>query len=350
MYLTKFDVKISKTYKVITMNTKSTYKAFRVEEKDGNYVSSIKEMPFTELSEDELLIKVKYSSLNYKDALSVSGNKGVTRNYPHTPGIDAVGIVVSSESPKFKVSDNVLVTSYDLGMNTDGGFAEYVKVPSDWVVKLPENLSMKDAMTIGTAGLTAGMSVLKLSEIVAPEDGPIVVSGSTGGVGSLSLSILKKLGYKTVAITGKVNEIEFLKDIGADEIIMREDFENMNKKPLLKPLYAGGIDTVGGIILENIIKSTFSMGVVTCCGNVASPKLDLTVFPFILRGVTLIGIDSQNYPMKYREQVWGKLANEWKIDRLTNTATEINLNELQEKIDLMLKGKLKGRTVVNLNL
>ena len=332
------------------MNTQSTYKAFRVEENDGNYVSSIKDMPFTDLSEGELLIKVHYSSLNYKDALSASGNKGVTRSYPHTPGIDAVGTVVSSESPKFKVSDHVIVTSYDLGMNTDGGFAQYVKVPAVWAVKLPEKLSMKEAMTIGTAGLTAGMSVLRLSEIVKPEDGPIVVSGSTGGVGSVSLEILKKLGYKTVAITGKEEEIEFLKNLGADDVILREDFENMANKPLLKPIYAGGIDTVGGVILENIIKSTSPMGVVTCCGNVASPKLDLTVFPFILRGVTLIGIDSQNYPMRYREKIWKKLSNQWKTKRLTDTNKEISLNELNEKIDLMLKGKLKGRTVVNLNI
>ena len=332
------------------MNTRTTYKAFRVEENDGSYISSIKDIPFSDLSEGEIRIKVSYSSLNYKDALSASGNKGVTRNYPHTPGIDAVGIVHSSKSSKFKVSDQVIITSYDLGMNTNGGFAQYVKVPADWAVKLPKNLSMKEAMTIGTAGLTAGMSVLRLSEVVKPVDGPIIVSGSTGGVGSVSLLILKKLGYKTIAITGKETEIAFLKNLGADEVIMREDFENLDKKPLLKPLYAGGIDTVGGIILQNIIKSTFSMGVVTCCGNVASPKLDLTVFPFILRGVTLIGIDSQNYPMKYREKVWGKLANEWKTDRLTDAATEISLGELNEKIDLMLKGKLKGRTIVNLNI
>jgi putative YhdH/YhfP family quinone oxidoreductase len=349
VFFTKFDIKISKTYKIATMNTQSTYKALRVEESDGNYISSIKDMPFIDLSEGELLIKVHYSSLNYKDALSVSGNKGVTRNYPHTPGIDAVGTVVSSKSSKFKVSDEVIVTSYDLGMNTDGGFAQYVKVPAVWALKLPENLSMKEAMAIGTAGLTAGMSVLRLSEIVKPEDGPIVVSGSTGGVGSVSLRILKKIGYKTVAITGKEAENEFLKNLGADEVIKREDFENMANRPLLKPVYAGGIDTVGGVILENIIKSTSPMGGVTCCGNVASPKLDLTVFPFILRGVILIGVDSQNYPMRYREQVWEKLSNAWKMDGLSEASTEITLNELKEKIDLMLKGKLKGRTVVKLD-
>ncbi|MEZ7504835.1 YhdH/YhfP family quinone oxidoreductase [Flavobacterium sp. Arc2] len=332
------------------METKSTYKAFRVEENEGNYISTIKEMPFTSLAQGEVLIRVHYSSLNYKDALSASGNKGVTRNYPHTPGIDAVGTIVSSESNKFHVKDNVIVTSYDLGMNTDGGFAEYIKVPEDWAVKLPENLSMKEAMIIGTAGLTAGISVLRLSENVKPEDGPIVVSGATGGVGSLSIAILKKLGYKTAAITGKETERDYLIKIGADEVIMRQDFEETEKRPLLKPAFAGAIDTVGGVILENIIKSISPMGVVTCCGNVASPKLDLTVFPFILRGISLIGIDSQNYPMTYREKVWSKLSNEWKIDRLTETCTEITLNELQEKIDLMLKGKLKGRTVVKLDI
>ncbi|SDS01837.1 putative quinone oxidoreductase, YhdH/YhfP family [Polaribacter sp. KT25b] len=329
---------------------KSTYKAFRIEEHEGNFTSSIKQVPFTPLVKGELLIKVHYSSLNYKDALSASGNKGVTRNFPHTPGIDAVGIIVSSESNKFKIDENVIVTSYDLGMNTDGGFAQFVKVPEDWVVKLPQNLSMKEAMIIGTAGLTAGISVLRLSELVKPEDGSIIVSGASGGVGSLSISILNKLGYKTVAITGKETEIDFLKSLGADEIIMRKDFEEMDKKPLLKPIYAGAIDTVGGVILENIIKSVKPMGTITCCGNVASPKLDLTVFPFILRGITLIGIDSQNYPMIYREKVWDKLSTDYKTAKLTETCTEINLDELKEKINLMLAGKLKGRTVIKMDI
>jgi putative YhdH/YhfP family quinone oxidoreductase len=331
------------------MNIKTTYKAFRVEEKEDKFTSSIKEMPFTTLEKGELRIKVQFSSLNYKDALSASGNKGVTRNYPHTPGIDVVGTIVASESSKFKVDENVIVTSYDLGMNTDGGFAQFVKVPEDWAVKLPENLSMKEAMTIGTAGLTAGISVLKLTEIVKPEDGAIVVSGATGGVGSVSISILNKLGYRTVAISGKESETDFLKKIGADEIILRKDFEEANKRPLLKPAFAGAIDTVGGVILDNIIKSLNPMGIVTCCGNVASPKLDLTVFPFILRGITLIGIDSQNYPMTLRAKVWEKLSKDWKTDQLTETSTEISLNELDDKIKLMLKGQLKGRTVVRID-
>mgnify|MGYP001820036471 CR=1 FL=1 len=329
------------------MNNKKTFKAFRVEEDNVKFVSAIKEMPFEELEEKELLIKVHYSSLNYKDALSAIGNKGVTRNYPHTPGIDAVGTIVSSTSEKFKIDDEVIVTSYDLGMNTNGGFAEYVKVPENWVVKLPKNLSMKEAMIFGTAGLTAGMSVLKLTETVKPENGNVVVSGATGGVGSLSVLILNKLGYKVTAITGKENEKQYFEDLGV-EVISRKDFEDMQKRPLLKPLFSGGIDTVGGVILENIIKTVAPLGVVTCCGNVASPKLELTVFPFILRGISLIGIDSQNYPMHYREQVWNKLAKEWKFGNLEENTTTITFNQLSEKLNLILEGKLKGRTILKL--
>ncbi len=326
----------------------STFKAFRIEEIDGNFQGSIKEMEFSTLNSNEVLVKVHYSSLNYKDALSASGNKGVTRNYPHTPGIDAVGTIEKSNSDLFTIGEKVIVTSYDLGMNTDGGFAEYIQVPSEWVVKLPEKMTMKEAMIYGTAGLTAGMSVLRLTELIEPDCGKIAVSGATGGVGALSVSILSRLGYSVVAITGKETERDYLLNLGAEEVLLRSEVENFDRKPLLKPLFAGAIDTVGGVILENIIKSTNSIGVVTCCGNVASPKLDLTVFPFILRGVTLIGIDSQNYPMEYRKIVWNKLAQEWKPKQLDNTCNEIKLEDVVQKIELMLKGKLKGRTILNL--
>ena len=326
----------------------STFKAYRVENNNDDYIGSVKDVEFRSLAENEILVKVHYSSLNYKDALSASGNKGVTRNYPHTPGIDAVGTIEKSNSDTFKVGEKVIVTSYDLGMNTDGGFAQYIQVPSDWAVKLPEQLTMKEAMIFGTAGLTAGMSVLRLTELIKPEDGKIVVSGATGGVGALSVSILSKLGYSVVAITGKETERDYLINLGAKEILLRSEVENFDKKPLLKPLFAGAIDTVGGQILENIIKSTDSIGVVTCCGNVASPKLELTVFPFILRGVTLIGIDSQNYPMRYRTKVWEMLSDKWKPKQLEETCNEIKLEEIQSKIALMLQGKLKGRTVLKL--
>jgi putative YhdH/YhfP family quinone oxidoreductase len=324
----------------------TTFKAFRIEEYEKGFVSSIKAIEFKPLGESEILVKVHYSSLNYKDALSASGNKGVTRNYPHTPGIDAVGIIEKSNDDNFKIGEKVIVTSYELGMNTDGGFAEYIQVASSWAVKLPDSLTMKEAMIYGTAGLTAGMSVLRLTELVKPEDGNIAVSGATGGVGALSVSILSKLGYSVVAITGKETEKEYLMQLGAKEILLRSEIESFNNRPLLKSCFAGAIDTVGGGILENIIKSTDPMGVVTCCGNVASPKIDLTVFPFILRGVALIGIDSQNYPMHYRTAVWNKLANDWKPKQLNETCTEIGLDEVQSKIDLMLKGQLKGRTIL----
>jgi putative YhdH/YhfP family quinone oxidoreductase len=326
------------------------FKAFIVEEKNGTFIRGIKTRLVSDLPDGDLLIKVHYSSLNYKDALSAIGNKGVTRKYPHTPGIDAVGTVISSNTKKFEAQDKVIVTSYDLGMNTDGGFGQFIRVPDDWAVKLPENLTMKESMTLGTAGLTAGMAALRLTEIIKPKDGEIIISGATGGVGVLSISILKKLGYRISAITGKETERDFLLNLGADNIIMRKDFEAIENRPLLKPIFAGAIDTVGGVILENIIKSTNSMGVITCCGNVASPKLELTVYPFILRGVTLIGIDSQNYPMAYREQVWNKLSRDWKPDKLTDTCTEITIMDLNEKIDLMLSGKLKGRTVLNMEI
>jgi putative YhdH/YhfP family quinone oxidoreductase len=324
------------------------FKAFVIEEQNGSFVRNIKTRFINDLPEGDLLIKVHYSSLNYKDALSANGNKGVTKNYPHTPGIDAVGTVISSESDKFKVNDKVIVTSYDLGMNTNGGFGQYIRVPSDWAVRLPENLTMKEAMIFGTAGLTAGISVLKISETVKPDEGKIIVSGATGGVGSMSISILHKLGYNVTAITGKETEVDYLLNIGANEIIIRKDFEALENRPLLSASFAGAVDTVGGTILENIIKSIQPMGIVACCGNAASPKLNLTVFPFILRGITLTGIASQDYPMSLREKVWHKLANEWKPDQLSETAVEISLKELNNKIDLILKGKLKGRTVINL--
>lgn len=325
------------------------FKAYVIEETEGVFSGEIKTKKIEELPEGDILVNVKYSSLNYKDALSASGNKGVTRNFPHTPGIDAVGVVANSTSKEFKVGDQVIVTSYDLGMNTAGGFSEYIRVPSNWVVKLPKAMSMAEAMMYGTAGLTAGMSVLRLTELVKPEDGAIAVSGATGGVGSLSVAILSKLGYKVTAITGKESETDYLKSIGASEILLRSEIDTIEKRPLLKPLFAGAIDTVGGVILENILKLTKPMGTVTCCGNVASIKLDLTIFPFILRGVTLVGIDSQNYPMEYREKVWKKLASDWKPSNLEATSDEVLLEELPEKIEMMLKGQLKRHTLVKIS-
>ncbi len=325
------------------------FDAFVVEKKGDGYSGRVVGRSLRDLPENELLIKVQYSSLNYKDALSATGNKGVTRHYPHTPGIDAAGTVVSDASGKFSENESVIVTGYDLGMNTAGGFAQYIRVPAEWAVRLPEGLTMKEAMILGTAGLTAGMSVLRLSERVKPEDGKVAVSGASGGVGALSIAVLSKMGYSVSAISGKEQERGFLLDLGAEEVVPREEYEAENSRPLLKTEFAGAVDTVGGTILANLVKSTRPLGVVTCCGNVASPQLDLSVYPFILRGVSLIGIDSQNCPLEQRQIVWEKLAGEWKPENLQELCREISLDELPESIERMLSGKLKGRTVVNLD-
>lgn len=325
------------------------YKAFVVEELNQEFVSSIRTLSIDNLPEGDVLIRVHYSSLNYKDTLSATGNKGVTKNYPHTPGIDASGIVEYSVNDKFRTGDKVIVTGFDLGMNTAGGFGQYIRVPADWVVKLPDGLSLKETMIIGTAGFTAAISVLRLSELLKPIDGKIIVSGATGGVGSISLILLTKLGYQTVAITGKDSEHAFLQNTGCKEIISRLEFQSPDKRPLLSARYAGAIDTVGGTVLENILKTLKPMGAVTTCGSVSSTLLNTTVFPFILRGNTLIGISAQNYPAELRTGLWNKLANEWKPDNLNELCTVIKLNELKNKMDLMINGKLMGRTIVNMN-
>jgi len=294
------------------------------------------------------LVKVHYSSINYKDALSATGNKGITKKYPHTPGIDAAGEVVSSLDDKFKVGDKVIVTGYDLGMNTSGGFGQYIHVPSEWVVQLPEGLSLKESMIIGTAGFTAGISVLRLSALVKPSDGKILVSGATGGVGSVALSLLSKLGYQTIAISGKETEYPFLRKLGAAEILPRADFQEVDKRPMLSAQYAGAIDTVGGPILENILKTLQPLGAVTTCGSVSATQLNMTVFPFILRGISLIGISAQNYPGALREPLWIKLATDWKPTNLLELYSEIRLEDIPETIALILQGKLKGRTIVNM--
>ncbi|MBC2712217.1 MAG: YhdH/YhfP family quinone oxidoreductase [Desulfosarcina sp.] len=329
--------------------TSKTFNALVVDAGEGNsYVRQIKKRTVDDLPDGDVLIRVHYSSLNYKDALSATGNKGVTRNYPHTPGIDAAGLVAESKADAFAKGDQVLVTGYDLGMNTAGGFGQYVRVPAGWVVPLPDGLSLKESMIYGTAGFTAGMSILFLTERINPEDGPVLVTGATGGVGSVSVAILAKLGYTVAAVTGKTSGEAFLKGLGAADIIGRSRAADTSGRPLLKAQWAGVVDTVGGEILTTAIKSTQPWGTVTCCGNVASPDLSLTVFPFILRGIRLIGIDSQNCPMGIRLKVWENLTGPWKIDGFKELSKEISLDGLSDNIDLILKGQQKGRVVVDL--
>jgi putative YhdH/YhfP family quinone oxidoreductase len=326
------------------------FKALVIEETgDKQFIRHIKERSINDLPDGDVLIRVHYSSLNYKDALSAIGNRGVTRNYPHTPGIDAAGIVEQSRSDSIHVGEEVIVTSYDLGMNTSGGFGQYIRVPAQWIVRLPPKLSLRQSMIFGTAGFTAGMSVFRLRENgIMPDNGDILVTGATGGVGSMAVAILANLGYSVAAVSGKQNEKAFLTELGAKEIISREEASDTSGRPLLKPRWAGVIDTVGGQILEAAIKSAKNDAVVTCCGLVASPNLSLTVFPFILRGISLIGIDSQNYPAEPRQVIWQKLASEWRPANLESMAKEISLESLSENIDLILQGRQKGRIIVSL--
>lgn len=315
---------------------------------DNTYLRRIERCRIADLPDGDVLIRVHYSSLNYKDALSAIGNRGITRSFPHTPGIDAAGTVAQSRVRGFKEGDPVLVTGYDLGMNTSGGFGQYVQVPAEWVVPLPDGLTLKESMVYGTAGFTAGMGISFLTERVTPDAGPVLVTGATGGVGSVAVAVLAKLGYTVAAVTGKTAESDFLKGIGALQIVDRTDATDTSGRPLLKGQWAGAIDTVGGEILATTIKSSLPWGTVACCGNVASPELPLTVFPFILRGVRLIGIDSQNCPMDLRLQVWRNLAGPWKVAAIENLSREISMGDLSDDIDRILKGQQKGRVVVRL--
>ncbi len=325
------------------------FRALVVEENvDGVFTRTVRERYVSELPAGEVLIRVEYSSLNYKDALSASGNRGVTRNYPHTPGIDAAGTIVASTVEEVRPGDSVIVTSYDLGMNTSGGFGQYIRVPACWVVPLPSGLTLKESMILGTAGLTAGLSVSKVVAGVSPEEGPVLVTGATGGVGSVAVAILAKLGYEVIAVSGKADAETYLKGLGAKEVIDRGQLTDQGARPLLKVRWAGVIDTVGGDMLAAAIKATQPGGIVTCCGNVASAELNLTVYPFILRGITLCGIDSQRCPMKLRQKVWAKLADAWKLDAMERLCHVSTLEELSDHIDAMLQGQRKGRTLVDL--
>jgi acrylyl-CoA reductase (NADPH) len=329
-----------------------TFKALVVtEQADGKYTREITTKHIDNLPPGDVLIKVKYSSLNYKDALSATGNKGVTKKYPHTPGIDAAGVVEGSSVPEFIPGDEVFVTGFDLGMNTSGGYQEYIRVPAEWVVKRLPNLSLKESMVYGTAGLTAVLSVASLVDSgVKAGDGEILVTGTTGGVGSFAARTLVKLGYKVAGVQRWPQEEGFLNSLGLQRIVPVEDVDDQSGRPMGKTRWAGVIDTVGGNILATAIKTTSYGGSVTCCGNAASNNLPGSVLPFILRGITLYGIDSVECPMDHRLRIWNKIAGEWKLDNVEALAEECSLEELNQKIDLILKGQVKGRVLVNLSL
>ena len=321
------------------------YLAYYVEEKDGSFSSSISQLELQKPAEGFVQIKVSYSSLNYKDALSASGNKGVTRNYPFVPGIDAAGIITDGNSSQFEDGDEVIVTGYDMGMNTPGGFGEYINVPANWVVKKPINITAIEAMSIGTAGLTAAASVLKIQKSSGESNLPVLVSGATGGVGSIGVMLMSKLGFEVSALTGKSSSINFLQSIGANNIILRDEYLEAPSKPMEKPLFSSAIDTVGGNILSRMLPQISPHGVVACCGNVAGIEVNTTVFPFILRGIMLAGIDSAESPIEFKTKIWNKFANEWRLD-LSSVIKVVTKENLQQEIDLILKGGQQGRVVL----
>ncbi len=328
----------------------NTFQALLVEQNDTTqFGRRVAELAIAQLPAGDVVVRVHYSSLNYKDALSATGHPGVTKVFPHVPGVDAAGIVVTSADPQFQPGMAVLVNGFDLGMNTWGGFAEYIRVPAAWVVPLPQNLSLKDSMIYGTAGFTAALCIAALiSQGVTVGDGEVLVTGGTGGVGSVAIAILTKLGYTVVAVTGKADQHDYLQALGATTILPRNMFVDTSEKPLLRGRWAGVVDTVGGQVLATVLKSTRYGGCVTACGVVGGNELNTTVYPFILRGVRLIGIDAVNCPIATRQQVWEKLATAWRPAMLENIATIVDLTQLSDQIDAMLQGHHWGRTVIGL--
>jgi len=327
---------------------KDTFKAFYVEEtEDGSFSSEVRQVPFSFLPKHEVLIKVKFSSLNYKDALSAIGNKGVTRTYPHIPGIDASGVVVKDESGKFKEGEKVIVTGRDLGSNTSGGYGEYISVPADWVVSLPDGLSLESAMYFGTAGFTAMYGVKRLQrELIRPEEGKVLVTGATGGVGSLAVLFLSELGYEVVAATGKMDEESFLKLLGAKEVINREQVTNVGHGLMLSRKWSGAIETVGGEMLDAVIRQANHDGAIACCGNILGHELNTNIYPFILRGVSLLGIDSAICKMPMRLKIWEAISKTDTAKLPNRFIKTVRLEGLQEEIQRTLKGGQVGRVLV----
>ncbi|MBL6818419.1 MAG: YhdH/YhfP family quinone oxidoreductase [Proteobacteria bacterium] len=320
------------------------YKGYLVEEKGDTFSGTIQEVNMPPIADGNVIIKVNYSSLNYKDALASSGAKGVVSSYPFIPGIDVAGEILESSSTNFSEGDLVIATGYKLGMSVFGGFGELVQIPSDWVVPLPDKMSLLESMSYGTAGLTAGACVKKILDSNKIIDMPVVVSGATGGVGSVAVNLLNKLGYEVHAITGKPTE-EKLLNMGASKIIDRTEFLSTPAKSLDRAIFSAGVDTVGGETLSKMLSMIDAHGSVSCCGNVGGAKFTSSVFPFILRGINLIGIDSAESEIEFKKSIWNLFANEWLLD-LSAFTKVISLRDVNDEISKILDGKQIGRVVI----
>ncbi|MEX0643006.1 MAG: oxidoreductase [Pirellulales bacterium] len=333
---------------VLDISYPSSVPAYVVRKDSADHVTGCVEPIAPEmLPPGDVLIRVAYSSLNYKDALACQGHPGVVRTFPHVPGIDCAGTVVESASPAYQSGDEVLVTGYELGAGQWGGFAALVRVPAEWVVPLPVGLTLREAMIYGTAGFTAAQSVTAILERgITPDGGPVIVTGATGGVGSLAVAILAKLGYEVAAVTGKRDHADWLKQLGAQSILDRSAVIDDSDNLLLPAKWAAAVDTVGGRPLATILRSTKYRAVVAACGLVAGLEIPITVYPFILRGVTLAGIDSAKCPRPQRLEMWSKLAGSWRIEQLNDLAEEATLDELPDRVQRILAGQIVGRTLI----
>nr|WP_263326504.1 acryloyl-CoA reductase [Neobacillus sp. Marseille-Q6967] len=325
------------------------FHALLVDKTESDFSIGIREVALSELPKADVLIKVAYSSINYKDGLASIPDGKIVRSYPFIPGIDLAGVVVSSEDPRFVEGDQVIATSYEIGVSHFGGYSEFARIPGDWIVPLPENLSLKEAMIYGTAGLTAALSIQRLEENgLTPGKGKVLVTGATGGVGSMAVAMLAKRGYEVTASTGKESEHEYLHTLGAAEVISRNEVYNGKIKALDKQLWAAAVDPVGGESLAAVLSKIHYNGSVAVSGLTGGGNVPTTVFPFILRGINLLGIDSVYCPMDIRKALWKRMAADLKPDVLNRIAKEVSLEELPQTLPIILKGQARGRFVVKI--
>lgn len=325
------------------------FKCLMIREEGGAVRSGIEEVGFDVLDPGEVLIRVAYSSINFKDALAATGKGKIIRRFPCIGGIDLSGTVLESSDPRFRPGDKVIATSYDIGVSHHGGYAEYARIPAGWVIPLPQGLDLFEAMALGTAGFTAALGIQRMEDNgLEPEKGPVVVSGATGGVGGFAIQMLAGRGYRVTALTGKAQESGYLQELGADEILLRDSIDFAATRPLEKSRWAGAVDNVGGPILHWMLATMKQAGTVASIGNAASPKLETTVFPFILRGVSLLGVDSGYIGFPTRGIVWQRLATDLKPKKLREITRVITLDELPGTFDDFIAGRAKGRTVVRI--